>query len=453
MSEPENKKAPAGRAVALQYGSSAAPVVVASGMNIPAKFELYEKVGDSGNWELHTTTTQPDGVIAEINSTDGTMYGASYTRNFVTGNTSSSTNAELLKNMNVPRYYGIRFTSINNVGGEDGRKTWSGKVEMQVQAIAGSSLSALHNLAVSSMQDSDVTEAVGDGLVQVGSPTGYTMSGSTWYTFLTVGKSTADSGDAFCAIRPVYNTDSTPPMVTACLSDIQPTAPGSTVYKGTVTLVFSEDLYWVVKDLSTSNQTVTPLEATANMSSTGFYSAGLAFHRSLAFDIVPGTAKQKISSVTFIFTNATQGAYIHGAPGRLSGRQRREAEPPVPSHPRTDGRDPLPRNHYLKKELLPMITTSLDSAPKYTVICGILQISMQYGYTGTLIKIKRLTTGIQTGSEAFFHGKRQLPQPTVKAGLLTKDGKHSYLIFCFNLNASLPSSRFLVRACRSARGP
>jgi len=581
-------------------------------MNIPAKFELYEKVGDSGNWELHTTTTQPDGVIAEINSTDGTMYGASYTRNFVTGNTSSSTNAELLKNMNVPRYYGIRFTSINNVGGEDGRKTWSGKVEMQVQAIAGSSLSALHNLAVSSMQDSDVTEAVGDGLVQVGSPTGYTMkhtfsdtmipkfvtgypnivpsdlsgtinvqltrttgkiyyviapvgtitttltaelngttsltaanweslpastssqdpvlssvpssgsimtppytssaiikgstsyygsnvaislkglnpktqyvayfvlqgssstiysanpyvfkfetseisrpiieltrsnpnvdikvnttsdvdyllavngnepgilrnamatyvdptlqtqydtyskgtgtggligegteriytvldamsnsyfedgklagsifdkfaaqaakddlaefirsrttssgdvvmrgtaqaipagssktincsssmSGSTWYTFLTVGKSTADSGDAFCAIRPVYNTDSTPPMVTACLSDIQPTAPGSTVYKGTVTLVFSEDLYWVVKDLSTSNQTVTPLEATANMSSTGFYSAGLAFHRSLAFDIVPGTAKQKISSVTFIFTNATQGAYIHAA--------------------------------------------------------------------------------------------------------------------------------------------
>ncbi|MPN45536.1 hypothetical protein SDC9_193103 [bioreactor metagenome] len=25
------------------------------------------------------------------------------------------------------------------------------------------------------------------------------------------------------------------------------------------------------------------------------------------------------------------------------------------------------------------------------------------------------------------HGKRQLPQPTVKAGLLAKDGKHSYL--------------------------
>ncbi|MEA4942772.1 MAG: S-layer homology domain-containing protein [Oscillibacter sp.] len=143
-------------------------------MNIPAKFELYEKVGDSGVWEKCAgKTTSGDSITeAEINSTDGTQYGASYTRNFVTGNTSSSTNAELLKNMTSTRYYGIRFTSINNVAA---RETWSGKVEMQVQAVAGSSLSALHNLAVSPMQDSDLTEAVGDGLVQVGSPAPYTM--------------------------------------------------------------------------------------------------------------------------------------------------------------------------------------------------------------------------------------------------------------------------------------
>lgn len=141
-------------------------------MNIPAKFELYEKVGDSGEWKLHTTLTKPDGVIAEINSTDGTLCGADYTRNFRDGNTSSSTNAELLKDVNATRYYGIRFTSISNVAA---RETWSGKVEMQVDAFAGSSLSALHNLAVSSMQDSDLTDAVASGLVQVGSPAPYTM--------------------------------------------------------------------------------------------------------------------------------------------------------------------------------------------------------------------------------------------------------------------------------------
>lgn len=143
-------------------------------MNIPARFELYEKIGSGGEWRLLKDTSDAP-IIAEINSTDGTMYGASYTRNFRTGNTSSSTNAEALKDVTETRYYGIRFTSIQNVGGEDGRKTWSGKVEMQVLAIAGSSLSALHNLAVSSIQDSSLTEAVSDGLVQVGSPTSYTM--------------------------------------------------------------------------------------------------------------------------------------------------------------------------------------------------------------------------------------------------------------------------------------
>ncbi len=573
-------------------------------MNIPAKFDLYEKVNTiasdgsvvEGAWKKHANS-------AEINSTDGTMYGASYTRYFRDGNTSSSTNAELLRDMTATRYYGIRFTSIKNVEGEEGRKTWSGKVEMQVQAVAGGDKSALHNLAVGGMQDEDLTQAVADGLVKVGSPSDYTMKhifsdtmvpmfvtgypkidaldvsgsisvqltrttgkifyviapvstitttlaealdgsnsltaanwdklpktteepdkpvfssvptsgnimtppyndtsiikgsvsyygsnvtiplrglspetkyvayfvlqgsastiysekpylfgfdtsetsrpiieltisnpnvsiktdttsdvnyllavngsepgnlsrpmadyvpldkkgkfntdyagkgtgtgkvytvldamsnsffkdgnlagsvfdeyasqtskddfaefirsqtttsgdvtmsgeatgirnktvncsagmvGTTWYTFLTVGKSTAGSGDAFRAIRPVFNTDATPPMVTACLSDIQPNQAG-TAYKGTLTLVFNEDLYWVVKDPGTSNQTVTPLEATVSSSSSGFYSAGLAFQRSSAFSLVAGTPGQKISSVTFNFTNAQHGAYIHAA--------------------------------------------------------------------------------------------------------------------------------------------
>lgn len=47
MSEPENKKTPAGRAVALQYGSGAAPVVVASGMGYLAE-KIVEVAADSG---------------------------------------------------------------------------------------------------------------------------------------------------------------------------------------------------------------------------------------------------------------------------------------------------------------------------------------------------------------------------------------------------------------------
>ncbi|WP_312637206.1 S-layer homology domain-containing protein [Oscillibacter sp.] len=571
-------------------------------MNIPAKFDLYEKVntiGSDGKEVEGTWIKHPNS--AEINSTDGTMYGASYTRYFRTGNTSSSTNADLLRDMTATRYYGIRFTSIKNV---DVRETWSGKVEMQVQAVAGSDKSALHNLAVGGMQDEDLTQAVKEGLVKVGSPSDYTMKhifsdtmipefvtgypkidaldvsgsigvqltrttgkifyviapvstitttlseelggnksltstnwdqlpsttsdainpvhssvptsgnimtppyndtsiikgsvsyfgsnvniplrglspetkyvayfvlqgsastiyskqpylfgfktsetsrpiieltisnpnvsiktdttsdvnyllavngsepgnlrnsmysyvipgkkddfdakysgngtgpdklftvldamsnssfennklagsvfdeyatqtakddfaefirsqtttsgdvtlsgqalsirsktvdcspgmvGSSWYTLLTVAKSTAGSGDAFRAIRPVFNTDATPPMVTDCLSDIQPNAT-KTAYTGTVTLVFDEDLYWVVQDPGTSNQTVTPLDATATLFPTsGFYSAGLAFKNSAAFSLVEGKPGQKISSVTFSFTNAQNGAYIYAA--------------------------------------------------------------------------------------------------------------------------------------------
>lgn len=47
MSEPESRNLPVGRAVALQYGSNAAPVVVASGMGYLAE-KIVEAAADSG---------------------------------------------------------------------------------------------------------------------------------------------------------------------------------------------------------------------------------------------------------------------------------------------------------------------------------------------------------------------------------------------------------------------
>lgn len=138
-------------------------------MNIPAKFELYKKDIRTGLWEIQPGT-------AEINPANtGNLYGVSYSRCFRTGNTGSSTDLEKLTDMNTTRYYGIKFTSINNV---TTRETWSGKVEMQVLAIAGSDTSALHNLAVSNIENSDLTDAVNAGLVQIGSPSPYTLKHS-----------------------------------------------------------------------------------------------------------------------------------------------------------------------------------------------------------------------------------------------------------------------------------
>lgn len=137
------------------------------------------------------------------------------------------------------------------------------------------------------------------------------MTGTTWYTFLVVGKSVAGSGDAFRAIRPVYNRDQAAPMVVQCLSDIQPNQAG-TAYKGTLRLVFNEDLYYVVKQ--GTNQTVTPLEATAGPnSSAGYRAAGLVFERSAAFKFVAGASATPIYTVSFSFTSAMNGAYINAS--------------------------------------------------------------------------------------------------------------------------------------------
>ena len=133
-------------------------------MNIPAKFELYEKTGENGTWVRKGT--------AEINSTDGTLQDTSYTRNFVGENSSSSTNVKPLNEFTGTHYYGIRFTSLNNI--ED-RGTWSDHVEMQIEAMASTSQSALHNLAVSNMTNEDLNTAIEDGVVQIGSPTPFKL--------------------------------------------------------------------------------------------------------------------------------------------------------------------------------------------------------------------------------------------------------------------------------------
>ena len=147
-------------------------------MNIPAKFELYTKDSANGTWTRCEAKDASGNTVdaAQINPSDtGNLHGVSYYRWFTPKNAGSSTTPEKLKDMNTTRYYGIRFTSINNV---TARETWSGKVEMQVLAIAGSDTSALRNLAVSDIKDSDLTDAVSAGLVQIGSPSPYILKHS-----------------------------------------------------------------------------------------------------------------------------------------------------------------------------------------------------------------------------------------------------------------------------------
>lgn len=141
------------------------------------------------------------------------------------------------------------------------------------------------------------------------------MVGTTWYTFLAVGRSTANSGDAFCAIRPVFNKDDQPPMVTACLYEVEEEAPGT--YSGTVSLTFNEDLYWVKKDPQTANQTVMPISPSSLLKpSVNYYPAGLAFSDSSAtFKVMDGTGDtyRPTSFIRFSFNAAKQGSYIQAA--------------------------------------------------------------------------------------------------------------------------------------------
>ncbi|MCI2106696.1 MAG: S-layer homology domain-containing protein [Intestinimonas sp.] len=128
------------------------------------KFDLYTRTGDSQNW------TKVNGN-ASILSTDGSVHGASYSLNFL-DSTNSKINFEALKDVSEDREYGLVFTSLD---GNNERATWNGKVSMQVEAVAGSNYSDLRNLAIGNITDSDLSDAVDSGVVEIGYPTSYTM--------------------------------------------------------------------------------------------------------------------------------------------------------------------------------------------------------------------------------------------------------------------------------------
>lgn len=72
------------------------------------------------------------------------------------------------------------------------------------------------------------------------------MTGSNYYTFIAVGRSTMGSGDAFRAIRPVFLRDTTPPLVTEVIANLRPreiNGKQTDQVMGTITLTFSEPLY------------------------------------------------------------------------------------------------------------------------------------------------------------------------------------------------------------------
>ena len=127
-------------------------------------FKLYEKIGD-GAWEEVTDKT------ASTLSTDGSIMGASYSQNFK-DSTNAKTDFEPLKNVSETRQYGLVFTSYN---GNTERATWNGRVEMEVRAVAGSNYSEMRNLAIGNIRNTDLDAAFASGIVEVGSPTDYTM--------------------------------------------------------------------------------------------------------------------------------------------------------------------------------------------------------------------------------------------------------------------------------------
>lgn len=127
-------------------------------------FDLYTRTGDSGYW----TKLSGSGSIL---STDGSVQGLSFSRTF-RDSTNSRISFEALKAVDQPREFGLVFTSLD---GNLVRATWSGRVSMQVEAVASSSYSDLYNLAAGNITDSDLSDAVANGVVKIGSPADYTM--------------------------------------------------------------------------------------------------------------------------------------------------------------------------------------------------------------------------------------------------------------------------------------
>ena len=137
------------------------------------------------------------------------------------------------------------------------------------------------------------------------------MVGSTWYTFLAVGRSTANSGDAFRAIRPVFNKDVTPPMITACnfvmtnTSSITNATTGRC--SGTLTIQFDEALYWLEQD--GVNQTVSRIVSKYPADS-GTVSAQTTFIGDSGISFKSGTGSGAISTARFEFSGVRNGASI-----------------------------------------------------------------------------------------------------------------------------------------------
>ncbi len=101
------------------------------------------------------------------------------------------------------------------------------------------------------------------------------MTGSNYYTFIAVGRSTMGSGDAFRAARPVFLRDTEAPIVTEVIANLRPQikvdANGNPILdannqeiqlnkvEGYITLVFSEPLYAREKS-SSVDQTTIPVD-------------------------------------------------------------------------------------------------------------------------------------------------------------------------------------------------
>ena len=93
------------------------------------------------------------------------------------------------------------------------------------------------------------------------------MTGSNYYTFIAVGRSTMGSGNAFRAIRPVFQRDTTPPVVTEVIANLRPQTgkdnEGNEIQldkvEGWITLTFSEPL-WARQQKDSVDQTILPVD-------------------------------------------------------------------------------------------------------------------------------------------------------------------------------------------------
>lgn len=142
------------------------------------------------------------------------------------------------------------------------------------------------------------------------------MTGTTWYTFLCVGRSLTGSGDAFRATRPVFLRDNEAPVVTECTTIYgdpdHPLADPNGRFWGYVTVIFNEDLYYKTQDPATSLQKITPIEATNGPNGSPGYKPVKMVLTTLDnnIELRPGPSGKTCSSLTFQINGAFPGAMI-----------------------------------------------------------------------------------------------------------------------------------------------